>query len=409
MSNSVRVHLELSGADMPVGTAFFHLGRGSVSTTFTYDQQYVASRGAYAFDPALPLSTAPSTVRGLPGAFQDCSPDRWGRNLVQKEHRRLVAEAEVRDRTLTDVDYLLGVSDYTRQGGLRFKAEDSGEYLTPGTKVPKLVSLPALQHAADLAAGEDGQAIKELLDAGTGSLGGARPKASVLGDDEHLMIAKFSHANDDWNVIAWEKAALEIAKHAGVDTPTSRLYRLDNRPALVLARFDRDRGERLGYMSAMTAARRSDGESADYLDIVEAIEDFSSHYRRDAAELFRRVALSVAIRNTDDHLRNHGFLRRQYGWELSPIFDVNPQPDLSVHRQTAINGVTTAENEPEALMELAPYCQLSASTAKQIVTEVSEAVEAWPKIAHKCGISDAEINRFHRLFDSQRRGMKKVV
>src|SRR5699024_10562702 len=197
------------------------------------------------------------------------------------------------------------------------------DFVATGAKVPKMISLPTLQRAADQVGHQDAPSIKALLDAGTGSLGGARPKASVLGNDDHLMIAKFSHAQDEWSVIAWEKTALELARRAKVKTPTSTLLRVDARPVLVLDRFDRAPDQRIGYMSAMTAARRGDGEPGDYLDVIEAADDYSRNPRRDQAEIFRRVALSVAIRNTDDHLQNHGFLHRNNGWEMSPVFDIN--------------------------------------------------------------------------------------
>lgn len=401
MNDQIQVFVDLDGSTVPAGTAFFHHGRRQLSTTFTYDTDYLSHRRAYSLDPSLPLSTAPSTVRGLPGAFQDCSPDRWGRNLVQKEFRRKVQHGEVRDRSLSDVDFLLGVSDQTRQGALRFSLTREGDFLAPGSQVPKLISLPTLQHAADSAGREDGEAIKLLLDAGTGSMGGARPKASVLGDGQQLMIAKFSHHHDEWNVIAWEKTALDLARQAGVDTPPANLLEVDGRPVLTLERFDRRGGDRLGYVSAMTATRRMDGELGDYLDVVEAAEDYSRHLKRDQEELFRRVALSVAIRNTDDHLRNHGFLHHQNGWELSPVFDINPQPDLQVQRQTAINGVTDAADEAAALIELAPHCGLTQKRATEIVTEVVVAVTDWPDTARRNGVKESEIARFEPMFSHQ--------
>lgn len=409
MSDQARVYVDIQGQSVPAGTAFFHHGRGQVSTTFTYDTEYLKKRQAYDLDPALPLSPAPSTVSGLPGAFQDCSPDRWGRNLVQKEYRRLVQEGLARDRRLTDVDYLLGVSDQTRQGALRFKLSDDTDFVTAGSKVPKMISLPTLQRAADQVGDEDGPAIKTLLDAGTGSLGGARPKASVLGDEDHLMIAKFSHANDEWSVIAWEKTALELARRAKVETPASTLLQVGERPVLVLDRFDRTPDQRIGYMSAMTATRRGDREPGDYLDVIEASEDYSRNPRKDQEEIFRRIAVSVAIRNTDDHLRNHGFLRRDSGWEMSPVFDINPQPDLHVQRQTAINGATEAEHEAEALMELAPYCGLSATRAKEITAEVLEATSTWSPVARHYGVIESEIRAFEQMFTAQKTSLQKAA
>lgn len=401
MSEQVLVEMDRGGTPVPVGTAYFHVARSQVSTTFKYSDDYLGARWAYSIDPALPLSSAPYSVPGLPGSFADCAPDRWGRNLVTKHYQRLVAEGAVRHRRLTEVDYLLGVSDTTRQGALRFRDSATGEYLGTGSQIPRLISLPELQHAADEVAEGSEAAIKRLLDAGTGSLGGARPKASVAADGERLMIAKFSRPTDEWSVIAWERLALELAEDAGLQTPASRLLRIENRPVLVLERFDRPGGSRLGYISAMTATGRHDGEPGDYIDIVEAIEDSSGQWRRDCAELFRRAVYSVAIHNTDDHLRNHGFLRSESGWQLSPAFDLNPEPDALVERQTAICGITDSEHEAEALLQLAPLCHLSAAAAHQIVLAVVEAVAGWRYRAQLLGIPGAESRSVGGVIDEQ--------
>lgn len=401
MSEQIRVEIDRTGELFFVGTAYFHVARNQISTTFKYADEYLTHRWAYPIDPSLPLSTAPFSVPGLPGAFGDCAPDRWGRNLVAKQYRKMVADGSARDRRLTDVDYLLGVSDTTRQGALRFRRSRSTEHLSAEGQVPKMLSLPELQRAADDAADGSEVAIKRLLEAGTGSLGGARPKASVSGDDGSLMIAKFSRSTDEWNVIRWEALALELAKRANIDVPETRLLSIEDRPVLLLNRFDRISSQRIGYISAMTAAGLRDGEPADYLDIVEAIEDVSRQWRLDCAALFRRAAFSVAIHNTDDHLRNHGFLRAEAGWELSPVFDINPEPDLSVERQTAINGVSVADHEAEALLELGPLCHLTAAAAREILVEVAEAVASWRDLAPGMSISSAEKEAVGSVIDVQ--------
>lgn len=409
MSEQVRVEMDVFGRDALVGEAYFHVARTQISTTFKYADDFLGSRHAYPIDPQLPLSVAPVSVPGLPGAFSDSAPDRWGRNLVAKQHRRQVAQGDARDRRLTEVDYLLGVSDLTRQGALRFRRTSTVEYLSVGASVPKTVSLPELQHAADEAAEGTGAAIKRLLEAGTGSLGGARPKASVAGDSGALMIAKFTRPGDDWNVILWERLALEVARLSGVAVPHAQLVRIDERPVLLLDRFDRQHGRRIGYMSSMTAADRRDGEHADYVDIVEAIEDTSSRWRRDCSELFRRMALSSALHNTDDHLRNHGFLRHEAGWELSPAFDINPEPDLAVDRQTAINGVTEAELEAEALLEFASLCHLSVSEARTILAEVVEAVGHWRECANALSVPSRELTSVGDAINTQLERLRAVL
>ncbi|WP_166969859.1 type II toxin-antitoxin system HipA family toxin [Brevibacterium atlanticum] len=409
MSEQVHVEIDLDGRTALVGEAYFHVTRSQISTTFKYADEFLGSRQAYPISPELSLSVAPISVPGLPGAFSDSAPDRWGRNLVAKQHRRRVAQGDARDRRLTEVDYLLGVSDTTRQGALRFRRTSTTEYLRTGASVPRTVSLPELQHAADEATDGSGAAIKRLLDAGTGSLGGARPKASVAGDSGALMIAKFTRPSDDWSVILWERLALEIAQSSGVAVPHAQLVRIDARPVLLLDRFDRQSARRIGYMSAMTASERRDGEHADYVDIVEAIEDTSSRWRRDCRELFRRMALSSALHNTDDHLRNHGFLRSDAGWELSPAFDINPEPDLAVERQTAINGVTEAEHEAEALLEFAPLCHLTISEARTILSEVTEAVSRWEDRANALAVPSRELTFVGDAMNTQLSRLRAVL
>ena len=409
MSEQVRVEIDHRGTPVFVGTAYFHIARGQISTTFKYSDEYASARWAYSIDPELPLSTAPFNVLGLPGAFSDCSPDRWGRNLVTKEHRREVAEGIIRDRHLTDVDFLPGVSDQTRQGALSFRRDASGSFLSPASRVPKLLSLPELQRAADGAAEGSGKAVKRLLDAGTGSLGGTRPKASVADDEGRLLIAKFSRPDEERDVIAWESVTLELARRAGIDAAESRLLNIDERPVLLLERFDRVEDHRVGYMSAMTATGRRDGEAGDYLDVVEAIEDHSRRWRDDCAELFRRVAFSVAMHNTDDHLRNHGFIRSDAGWQLSPAFDINPEPVVAVERQTAINGVVAAENEAEALREFASLCHLAKPVAISVLTEVVDAVSGWKSLAARRGIGSSEIVEMGCVIDVQCARLQSVI
>lgn len=258
-----------------------------------------------------------------------------------------------------------------------------------------------LQQAADEAADGSGTAIKRLLEAGTGSLGGARPKASVSGDDGRLLIAKFSRPSDEWSVILRESVALELARRAGITVPDTQLLRIEDRPVLLLDRFDRAGHQRIGYISAMTAADRRDGEAADCVDVIEAIEDTSRQWRRDCRQLFRRIALSTAVHNTDDHLRNHGFLRTDAGWELSPAFDINPEPDIAVDRQTAINGVTEAEHEAEALLELAALCHLTDSESRTILSEVVEAVGQWRACAVSLSVPAAELESVGGVIDKQ--------
>ncbi|WP_245570397.1 type II toxin-antitoxin system HipA family toxin [Microbacterium luticocti] len=273
-----------------------------------------------------------------------------------------------------------------------------GEFEHPGTDVPKLVALPRLMRAAEEAGRDDPpeEALKALLDAGSGSLGGARPKASIA-DDERLLIAKFGHSADEWDVMRWEKIVLDLAEHAGIACPRSSLVEVSGRAVLLIERFDRETGHRIGYISALTLLEADDGETHDYLDVADALSTVSPQASADLAQLWARIAFSVAVHNTDDHLRNHGFLRAKNGWRLSPVFDVNPDPDQH-SRRTTIAGATDPVDEARALLDCAPLFGLTPEHAHATITRVIEAVSSWRTRAHAHRVTDHEITRFAPVF-----------
>lgn len=233
-----------------------------------------------------------------------------------------------------------------------------------------------------------------LLDAGSGSLGGARPKASVT-DEGKLLLAKFSHPGDEWDIMAWEKTALDLAEKAGIAVPARRLVRLGSSAALVLDRFDRASsmldGPRIPYLSAMSLLGAQDGAQADYAEVAEALADWTCEPEAQLRELFRRVCLSVALHNTDDHLRNLGLIRTKKDWLLSPAFDINIDPVASRQRATAVYG-ETGEGEAEGLVELAAICGLLARDATHEVARILDATSQWASVAAKNGCKQAEIS-----------------
>ena len=392
MDPSLEVDVDLNGQSVHVGTAHFtRRGRG-VTTTFAYSPTFLARPDAYAIDPALPLDAGRGHTTGLPGAFADSAPDRWGRRLIEK--------AWPGPASIGEVDYLVGVSDHSRQGALRYRRPDRGDYVADGHDIPRLVDLRRLLHAADqLAAGgrgqdEEMQAVRELLDVGGTTLGGARPKASVIDDDGALSIAKFPHPGDEWDVMAWEKTALDLAERAGLTVPPSRLTKIDGRSVLILRRFDRGGTRRLGYASAMTLTGLNDGDPADYLDLAAAIADRSAQPDADLAAMWRRIAFFTTIHNIDDHFRNHGFLHSPGGWSLAPAFDVNPNPDPNKARATSISGSTAVSEERDALLEVTPYFGLTADRGAEVLAQADVAVGSWRTVASANGIPDHELRVF---------------
>ena len=390
---TIEVLIDEDGGIRDVGQAYITRRRGEVSTTFLYDPDYLA-HGGRGIDPALPLVPGAQHQSELIRAFADSAPDRWGRNLIEKTERLRARKEGRAPRRLDDLDFLLGVSDDTRQGSLRFRLPGHDEFLGKPSRVPQLVSLPELLRASDeLAAdGDPSEAVKQLLDTGTTGLGGARPKASVLLEDGSLAIAKFPHAGDGWDVMAWEATTLDLLEAVGISTPRRHLTRIGERSVLILRRFDRAcSGARIGYISAMTATGSADGQHRDYADIAEAVRDLSLSPRRDHHELFDRVVANVALGNTDDHLRNHGFLSDRGSWSLSPAFDVNPTPDPWRPRSTSIMGAEAPPDEIEGLLALAERCSLKADQARRRMSRIATALEGWRQRASRHRIADHEI------------------
>jgi serine/threonine-protein kinase HipA len=228
-------------------------------------------------------------------------------------------------------------------------------------------------------------------------LGGARPKASVR-DSDHLFIAKFPHGSDEWDVVAWEKTALDLAAKSGMRVPRTELIKIQGRSVLLLERFDRADGRRVPYISAMTLLEAHDGDAHDYVEIAEALSDVGAVTSGDLRELWRRVAFSVLINNTDDHLRNHGFLREPGGWRLSPAFDINPNPDPGASRQTGIGGAYDWAGAIEALMTYAKDFRLTREAAVETLAEVAAAVATWQESAAANGIHAGAATRFADAF-----------
>jgi serine/threonine-protein kinase HipA len=400
---AIDVDVTINGTDVQAGTLYAHLRRGTESATFSYTTSYLARDDAYALDPALPLRAgAYQTPVGckLFGAFTDCAPDRWGRRLIQRQ-ATASARAEGRTpRTLTDADYLLGVRDDLRQGALRFRV-GTGPYLADdATGVPALTDLPSLLDLADRA--ETDQAtladLRQLVRAGS-SLGGARPKAHVVDRDGKIAIAKFpSAANDAWDVMAWEKVALDLAAAAGVTVPTSRLLDVAGRKVLIVGRFDRtSSGERIGYASAMTMLEASDGDQASFLDLADVIEQRSAHATAELLQLWRRAVFSVLIANTDNHLRNHGFLHEHHDvWRLAPAFDLNPDPEHPDDLATSLDG--SGVDTMDTALQIADLFRLTAAEAEEEVARMTAAISQWRQVAARHGVAATKIEEMEPAF-----------
>ncbi len=403
----VDVAVEIGGEDVLAGRLWSHRRAASESATFAYATDYLARPGAYALDPALPLVSGQQQTpqgRALFGAFGDCSPDRWGRRLIDRAEEHRVEREGGTGRSRGEIDYLLGVRDDLRQGALRFREPGTARYLADDvTGVPRAIELPKLLNAAErLERDEASEAdLRELLRGGS-SLGGARPKAHVLAGDGRVAIAKFpSPVADDWDVMRWEAVALELARRAGLTVPDSELHVVDSKPVLIVDRFDRVGSRRIGYASAMTMLEAADGEGGwSYLDIASVIETQSPAATNDLRELWRRVAFSVLISNIDDHLRNHGFLRTSSaGWSLSPAFDLNPDPRPGTkYLSTAIDD-GSPEARVDTLLDVAAAFRLRTGDARAVLAEVAAATSEWRSAARRLDVPEGEIERMAGAFE----------
>jgi len=405
VGSEVEVFVAVGARSVLAGRMHSRRIEGAESAGFAYDDGYLERPGSYALDPALPLvagSHPAPAGRVLFGAFADSLPDRWGRMLVRgAEQARAEAAAAVPD-PVSELGLLLGVRDDLREGALRFRLGGQPPFLAAEDSAPPvLADLPALLDLAARAEQEtaDHDDLRRLVRAGS-SIGGARPKVHVVDAAGRIAIAKFPSVSwDTWDVMAWEKVALDLAAAAGVTVPRSQLLRVAGRHVLVVERFDRRAGARVGYASALTMLQAGYGDRRSYLDIAAVIGERSATVTGDLRQLWRRMAFSVLISNTDDHLRNHGFLHSSGdSWALSPAFDLNPNPapgpkDLS----TAID-LTDRRASVDTLLSVAGRFRLDPGEALDVLAQVTRAATRWADVATSHGLARPDLDVMEPAF-----------
>ena len=407
MDGEVLVYVDLDGVPHLAGHLWTRLRNNKESATFEYDPVWLRHAARFALEPALMLGpgafhTAPDAP--LFGAIGDSAPDRWGRALMRRVSRRQ-AEREGRAVcTLREIDYLLMVDDEARQGALRFAERAGGPFLreADASRIPPLVELPKLLLAAERIVDENetDEDLRLLLAPGS-SLGGARPKASVRLKDGSLAIAKFPRRDDGINVVAWEAVALTLAGKAGIAVPTVRLEEVSGQPVLLVTRFDRVKGRRRPFLSAMSMLGAKDNESRSYLEFVDVLRRYGAAPMEDMVALWRRIVFTILTSNTDDHLRNHAFLYEgQNGWRLSPAYDLNPVP-IDIKPRVLVTAITEDDNTASLALafEVAGYFEISTARAREIAAEVAAVVSTWRAQAKRRGISRQEIDRMASAFE----------
>jgi serine/threonine-protein kinase HipA len=388
--------------------------RGKEIFSFEYAESWVNNQNPILFlDPNLGFYKGKQYVPEVNnnfGIFLDSSPDRWGR-LLMRRREAWQAKQEGRDeRVLFESDFLLGVFDGHRIGGVRFKLHKDGPFMNDQKKMatPPWTSLRELEHASLQLEHDDAidnpnyaQWLSVLIDPGS-SLGGARPKASVIDDRGHLWIAKFPSTRDEKNTGAWEMVLHELAKACGIDVSEARLQKFSGKHHTFLSkRFDRTNdNRRIHFASAMTLLGLQDGadhlEGVGYLDLVGFIIQHSPEAKEDLEQLWRRMLFNILVSNTDDHMRNHGFILKDNGWRLSPAYDMNPN-EMG-------NGLTLniSENSNDLDISLAlktAYLyQLKSDNAESILQQMHQEISNWPSVAKKFGITNSEIEQTKRAF-----------
>lgn len=409
MERRAFVYIDLASGPELVGQLWSRVRHGRESASFEYAASWLKHKDRFALEPGLTLTEGPhhtTDSKILFGAIGDSAPDRWGRVLMRRVERRRAEREKTAPRTLFEIDLLLNVDDETRSGALRFTEVEGGPFLAEaqGRRIPALVELPRLLSAAERVADdkEDDEDLRLLIAPGS-SLGGARPKASVRDDDGQLAIAKFPHKDDTVNSVLWEATALSLAREAGIEVADWRIISLGDKAALLVRRFDRHQDRRIPFLSAMSMLGATDGERDphSYLEIADALRQYGSAPKIDLEQLWRRIVFNVLISNTDDHLRNHGFLYDgQSGWRLSPAYDLNPVPvDIRPRVLSTAIGLDDPTASIDLAFEHADYFGLKKPAAMGIAGEVGAAVSRWRTIAGDTGLGRSEIDRMSSAFE----------
>jgi len=409
MERQVFVYMDYASGPVLVGRIWSRIRNGRETATFEYDRGWLNRSDRFALEPALILAPGPYHIgadRPLFGAIGDSAPDRWGRTLMRRAERKRAERDKRPPRTLFEIDYLLLVDDEVRPGALRFSETEGGPFLAEAGsfRIPPVVELPRLLVATEhVVEDKDDDEDLRLLIAPGSSLGGARPKASVRQKDGRLAIAKFPHKDDNANVVLWEGVALTLAGHAGIQVPDWRVEPIGNKAALILDRFDRRGGIRVPFLSAMSMLGAWDGENHSYLEIADAIRQYGASPKDDLTQLWRRIVLNILISNTDDHLRNHGFLYDgATGWNLSPAYDMNPVP---VDVKPRVLTTYIDPDDPSASIDLAfanaEYFGLKQKDARNMAAGIAAVVTGWRKVAERAGLKRAEIERMASAFEHE--------
>lgn len=419
MNNKTQKHIEVHahwlGLSEPtlIGNLYVTNPRGKEIFSFEYNDEWLKRNEAHLLDPSLFFLKGiqyPPQGQDNFGVFLDSSPDRWGRFLMDRREAQLAREVGRKERKLVESDYLLGVYDEHRVGALRFRIDPNGPFLDNNKKFasPPWASLHELEQASLELEKENAQNnpnyskwLKMLVKPGS-SLGGSRPKASVVDEHDHLWIAKFPSSNDEYDIGAWEMVVNNLAQRAKIQTAQAVLRKFNIRHHTYLSkRFDRTNlAQRIHFTSAMTLLQRFDGDNAttgaNYLELAEFIIQHGANSSADLEQLWRRIVFYICVSNVDDHLRNHGFILQSQGWVLSPAYDINP---VAEGNGLKLNISETDNSQDLALaQEVSEYFRVNPKRSNEIINEIVKVVKGWRKEATSLGISRREQDYMRNAF-----------
>ena len=400
--------LEISGPKL-IGILAAHQGKGRKTFSFSYDEKWLETEKPFLFDPDITWNRGQQFPIGKSnfGIFNDSMPDTWGRTLMKRREAQIAKEENRAAKNLHDIDFLLGVNDESRMGGLRFKLQEKEPFLNndQARPTPPWSSVRELQHGISLIESDkDSKEVRKWLSillAPGSSLGGARPKANIIDENGNLWIAKFPSKEDTIDKAAWEFLAYKLAIKAGIEMAECKIEKISGKYfTFFTKRFDRSKQNRVHFASAMTMTGNNEdtikGNHPSYLDIAEFIQFNESNNTKELHQLWRRMVFNIAISNTDDHLRNHGFILNKSGWQLSPAYDINPSIDkdgLSLNIDSNNNTL-----DFDLAMSVGEYFQLKEKQMDDILNEIRGAVKNWKTEATKIGISKAEITLMSSAF-----------
>ena len=400
--------LEIGGPKL-IGILAVHQGKARKTFSFSYDENWLDTEKPFLFDPDINWNKGQQFPIGKSnfGIFNDAMPDTWGRTLMKRREAQIAKEEKRGVKNLHDIDFLLGVNDESRMGGLRFKLQEKETFFNndKARPTPPWSSVKELQHGISLIESDkDNNEVRKWLSillAPGSSLGGARPKANIIDEKGNLWIAKFPSKEDTIDNAAWEFIAYKLATKAGIEMAECKIEKISGKYfTFFTKRFDRLKQKRVHFASAMTMTGNNEDTIKEnhpsYLDIAEFIQFNESNNTKELHQLWRRMVFNIAISNTDDHLRNHGFILKKSGWQLSPAYDINPSIDkdgLSLNIDSNNNAL-----DFDLAKSVGEYFQLKEKQMDDILKEIKGAVKNWKTEATKIGISKAEITLMSSAF-----------